>query len=139
MTEQRNTRAINKKATLVLFIVSFSSLVVVYSSLTFFLGGSNRIETDRITLSNVTVWVYFKEKPPAHKEGVTSRVLNATVFDVMHDEFSIRYKQYPTGYFIEWINDAGPSWTYMVNNVSPLIACNKFVLSNDSVIVWTQE
>nr|MDO8119217.1 hypothetical protein [Candidatus Sigynarchaeota archaeon] len=62
MTEQRTLKAINKKATLVLFMVSFSALIVVYSSLTFFLGGSKRIETDRITLSNVTIWVYYKER-----------------------------------------------------------------------------
>jgi len=138
MTEQRTLKAINKKATLVLFMVSFSALIVVYSSLTFFLGGSKRIETDRITLSNVTIWVYYKERAPAHKDGVSSRVLDATVFDVMHDEFSIRYIPYPTGYLIEWINDAGPNWTYMVNNESPQIACNKFVLMNGSVVIWTQ-
>ena len=138
MTEQRGPKAFNKKATLILFVVSLSSLIAVYSSLTYFLGGSNRIETNRTTVSNITIWVYYKEGAPAHKESVSSRVLNATVFDIMYDEFTIRYSPYPIGYLIEYINDAGPSWNYKVGSESPPIACNKYVLENDSVITWTQ-
>ncbi len=138
MSEKHAPKAFNKKATLVLFVVSLSALIAVYSSLTYFLGGSNRIETNRITVSNITIWVYYKEVAPAHKEGVSSRVLNATVFDIMYDEYTIRYWPYPTGYLIEYINAAGPSWNYKVGTESPSIACNKYILKNDSVITWTQ-
>jgi len=139
MTTNPDRRAFNWKATLVIFAVSFSTLLVMNYSLPFFFGGNrNPEELTTITVANVTITVDYKNGTIDQRTNVTSRIVNATVFDIMNKEFHIAYDVYPAGYFISEINGARLGWTYMVDSVSPGIACNKYQVSNNSIITWHQ-
>ncbi len=141
MTEQRKPNYFNKKATLVLLVVSLASLVTVSYSIPFFYGnggGGDPVYTDRVTVGNITIHVNFKDIPDVDKLNASSKIADATVFDITNAEFDVEYQQYGNGKIIERIDGQGNGWLYYVDGTYINYACNLYVLENGSVIDWIQ-
>ena len=139
MNARDNQPRINGKSTLVIFIVAISVLIVVNYSLPFLLGGTREHQQqDKITITNVTITVHYKNDTTEQRTNVSSYTADATVFEFMTATFQITYNTFPSGYFISAINGASFGWTYIVNEESPGIACNLYGVSNNSIIAWNQ-
>jgi hypothetical protein len=147
MNDQEPLPRFNWKPTLTIFIVAISALIIVNYSLPFFLYPNNeqtenpdnkKTIAENFTLVNTTISVTYKNGTIETKNNISSHIINATVFEVMNETFQITYQSYPNGYLITGINGASYGWTYKVNGNSPPIACNFYVLNNNSVIAWNQ-
>jgi len=90
----------------------------------------------RITVSNITVTVNYKNSTIQTKSNISSYTSNATVFDIMNDNFQLAYQSYAAGIIITGINGANYSWTFKVNGILPSTTCNHVVVENDSRIEW---
>lgn len=90
----------------------------------------------RITVANITVTVNYKNGTIQTKSNISTYTSNATVFDIMNDNFQLVYQSYPAGIVITGINGANYSWTFKVNGVFPSNLCNHVVAENDSRIEW---
>ncbi|NMC03816.1 MAG: DUF4430 domain-containing protein [Candidatus Lokiarchaeota archaeon] len=132
--------SLNKKATVVLLVVSLASIIVINYSLPFFFDrGGKPVDTGRITIGNITIHLDFKNIADITRVNVTSTYANVSVFDIMNAEFSIRYDAYPVyGLYVSYINDQGPGWTYQVNGVAPGYSSTKYIVTNNSIITWNQ-
>jgi hypothetical protein len=137
----------NWKASCAIFLVAISilllfNLAVLYAPQDDSVSGAcTTTVPTRITVSNVSIYVNYKNMTIEHKENVTctrNSVRAVTVFNVMDENFRILYNTYSNGYFISWINDAGNSWTFTIDGTAPGIACNKQPVCNGSVIRWLQ-
>ena len=149
MNDQEHQPRFKWKPTLAIFIVAISVLIIVNYSLPFFLYPTNeenqnqdnkKTIAENFTMVNVAISVKYKNGTSETKSNVSSHIVNATVFDIMNENFRITYLTYPgiPGYFITGINGANYGWTYKVNGVSPSKACSLYVLENNSVIEWNQ-
>jgi hypothetical protein len=148
MNQSNRHAGFNSKSTLAVFVVSIAILFLV--NLVILNSPSGDIPEgtctttvpSRINVSNVSIFVNFKNTTIEHKENVTC-TLNAaravTVFDIMNASFRIAYNSFPNGYLISKINDAGQSgWTFIIDGKAPSIACNKQPVCNNSVIRWNE-
>jgi hypothetical protein len=140
MIDQESHPRFKWKPTLVIFIVAISGLIIVNYSLPLLLNPSNQQIGHKITVTNITISVNYKNGTAQTKNDVSSRIVNATVFDVMNETFQITYQTYPgiPGYFITSINSASLGWTYYIDGAPPPVACSLYILNNNSVIEWNQ-
>jgi len=90
----------------------------------------------RITVSNITVTVNYKNGTIQTKGNISSYTSNATVFDIMNNNFQLAYQSYPAGIIITGINGANYSWTFKVNGIIPSTTCDHVVVENDSRLEW---
>ncbi|MBN2150791.1 MAG: DUF4430 domain-containing protein [Candidatus Lokiarchaeota archaeon] len=148
MNQASRHAGFNKKSSIAFFFVAFVILLLVNFAVLYLPQGDD-LEgpctseyPTRMTVSNMSIFVNYKNTTIEHKANVTctrDNVRAVTVFDVMDENFRIVYDVYPNGYFITKINDAGTqAWTFTIDGAAPGIACNKQPVCNGSVIRWNE-
>jgi hypothetical protein len=148
MNQSNRHAGFNRKSSLTFFFLAFSILLIVYFAVLYspqeniVVGPCTTRDPTRTTVSNVSIFVNYKNSTIEHKENVTCTLDNVravTVFDVMSENYLIVYQTYPNGYFIKKINGAGQNgWTFTIGGTAPTIACNKQPVCNGSIIRWSE-
>ncbi len=140
MAEQRNPKGFNKKATLLILVVSLVTLVAISYALPLFSPKGSLLP--RISVSGVDIIVTYRNGTIESKIDVNcTRTIVAiiSVFDVMVDNFQISYEYFPAqgGYIIKSINNEY-GWMYEVDGVTPQYAVDVYPVGNNSIIRWKQ-
>ena len=121
----------NWKATLAVLIIAITGLLV-------FTYWPRDPVKEKVDLVNITVSVEYLNGTVETETGLDLNGTDGSVFTVMDAFFTIGYQEYPNGYFINKINGQFGGYTYTVNANTTNLAANDYILTNNSIVNWTQ-